>query len=154
MSLEQQLNKLGFMLPVAPKPVATYVPATKVGDLLFLSGVVPSREGKLLYQGKLGRDLSVQEGYEATQCTLLNALAIIRDELGSLEQVKQVVKMTGYVASAEGFTGHPAVLNGASDLLVQLFGECGRHARVAIGVAELPLGSPVELELIVQCFPP
>lgn len=153
MSLEQQLNKLGFILPAAPKPVATYVPAARVGDLLFLSGVVPSREGQLMYQGKLGRELSVPEGYEAAQCTLLNALAIIRDELGSLEQVKKVVRMTGYVASAEGFTGQPAVLNGASDLLVQLFGENGRHARIAVGVAELPLGSPVELELMVQCFP-
>ncbi|MEC4673846.1 MAG: RidA family protein [Nitrospirota bacterium] len=152
MSLEQQLNKLGFMLPGAPKPVATYVPATRVGDLLFLSGVVPSREGRLLYQGKLGRELTVQEGYEATQHTLLNALAIIRDELGSLEQIKKVVRMTGYVASAEGFTGQPAVVNGASDLLVQLFGENGRHARVAVGVAELPLGAPVELELIVECY--
>ena len=153
MSLELQLNKLGFMLPASPKPVATYVPATRVGDLLFLSGVLPSREGKLMYQGKLGRDLSVQEGYEATQHTLLNALAIVRDELGSLEKIKKVVKMTGYVASADGFTGQPAVVNGASDLLVQLFGESGRHARVAVGVAELPLGAPVELELIVQCYP-
>ncbi len=153
MSLEQQLNKLGFKLPPAPKPVATYVPATRVGELLFLSGVVPSRDGKLLYHGKLGAELSVQDGYEATQYTLLNALAIIREELGSLEQVKQVVRMTGYVASADGFTGQPAVVNGASDLLVQLFGENGRHARIAIGVAELPLGAPVELELIVECFP-
>ena len=97
-------------------------------------------------------ELTVQEGYEATQHTLLNALAIIRDELGSLEQIKKVVRMTGYVASAEGFTGQPAVVNGASDLLVQLFGENGRHARVAVGVAELPLGAPVELELIVECY--
>ena len=152
MSLEQKLNTLGFQLPSAPKPVATYVPACKVGDLLFLSGVLPSREGKLLYQGKLGKDLTVQEGYEATQYALLNALAIIRDEIGSLEQVQKIVRMTGYVASGEGFTGQPAVINGASDLLVQLFGDSGRHARVAIGVAELPLGAPVELELIVQCF--
>lgn len=154
MSLEERLNELGFFLPVAPKPVATYVPAIRAGDLLFLSGILPSLDGQLLYQGKLGSELSVEEGYKATQMTLLNALAIIRDELGSLEELKQVVRLTGYVASNKGFTSQPAVVNGASDLLVQLFGEKGRHARVAVGVAELPLGAPVELELIVQCFPP
>lgn len=153
MSLEQQLKKLGFLLPDPPKPVATYVPVIRAGDVLYLSGVLPSRDGKLIFQGKLGRELSVPEGYEATQLALLNALAIIRDELGALEQVKRLIRMTGYVASAEGFTGQPAVVNGASDLLVQLFGENGRHARIAVGVAELPLGAPVELELIVQCFP-
>jgi len=152
-SLEQQLKKLGFLLPDPPKPVATYVPVIRAGDVLYLSGVLPSRDGKLIFQGKLGRELSVPEGYEATQLALLNALAIIRDELGALEQVKRMIRMTGYVASAEGFTGQPAVVNGASDLLVQLFGENGRHARIAVGVAELPLGAPVELELIVQCFP-
>ena len=153
MSFENRLTELGLTLPIPPKPVATYVPFSQVGNLLFLSGVVPSRDGKILFQGKLGREFSKEEGYDATKLTLLNALANIRLALGSLDRVKRVVKMTGYVASQEGFLEQPFVINGASDLLVKIFGESGRHARVAVGVAELPLGVPVELELIIEVFP-
>lgn len=153
MSFEQRLIDLGLTLPSPPKPVATYVPFSHVGNLLFLSGVVPSRDGQIAYQGKLGREYSTQDGYEATKLTLLNALANIRLAVDSLDRVKRVVKMTGYVASHEGFTEQPAVINGASDLLVEIFGDAGRHARVAVGVAELPLGVPVELELIVEVLP-
>ena len=153
MSFENRLTELGLTLPIPPKPVATYVPFSQVGNLLFLSGVVPSRDAQILFQGKLGREFSKEEGYDATKLTLLNALANIRLALGSLDRVKRVVKMTGYVASQEGFLEQPFVINGASDLLVKIFGESGRHARVAVGVAELPLGVPVELELIVEVFP-
>ena len=153
MSFEQRITELGLTLPTPPQPVATYVPFAQVGTLLFLSGVVPSRDGKIVYQGKLGRDFSKDEGYEATKLTLLNALANIRLAVGSLDRVKRIVKMTGYVASHEGFMEQPFVVNGASDLLVEIFGEAGRHARVAVGVAELPLGVPVELELIVEVLP-
>ena len=153
MSFENRLAELGLTLPIPPKPVATYVPFSQVGNLLFLSGVVPSRDGQILFQGKLGREFSKEEGYDATKLTLLNALANIRLALGSLDRVKRVVKMTGYVASQEGFLEQPFVINGASDLLVKIFGESGRHARVAVGVAELPLGVPVELELIIEVFP-
>ena len=106
-----------------------------------------------MFQGKVGRDLSREEGYEAAKVSLLNALANIRQAAGSLDQVKRIVKMTGYVASHEGFREQPYVINGASDLLVAIFGEAGRHARAAVGVAELPLGVPVELELTVQLLP-
>ena len=150
MSFENRLTELGLILPAPPKPVATYVPFSQVGNLLFLSGVVPSRNGKIMFYGKLGREFSKEEGYEATKLTLLNALANIRLALGTLDRVKRIVKMTGYVASQEGFVEQPFVINGASDLLVKIFGEAGRHARVAVGVAELPLGVPVELELIVE----
>lgn len=150
MSFEQRLTELGLTLPSPPKPVATYVPYAQVGNLLFLSGVVPSRDGQIAYQGKLGREYSKQEGYEATKLTLLNALANIRLAVDSLDRVKRIVKLTGYVASHDGFSEQPAVINGASDLLVEIFGDAGRHARVAVGVAELPLGVPVELELIVE----
>ena len=150
MSFENRLVELGLTLPSPPKPVATYVPFLQVGSLLFLSGVVPSRNGQIMFCGKLGREYSKEEGYEATKITLLNALANIRLALGTLDRVKRVVKMTGYVASQEGFVEQPFVINGASDLLVKIFGEAGRHARVAVGVAELPLGVPVELELIVE----
>ena len=153
MSFEHRLTQLGLILPTPPKPVATYVPFVQVGNLLFLSGVVPSRDGRIVYQGKLGRDFSKEEGYEATKLTLLNALANIRLAVGSLDRVKQIVKMTGYVSSHDGFAEQPSVINGASDLLVQIFGDAGRHARVAVGVAELPLGVPVELELIVEVLP-
>ena len=150
MSFENRLVELGLTLPSPPKPVATYVPFVQVGSLLFLSGVVPSRNGQIMFCGKLGREYSKEEGYEATKITLLNALANIRLALGTLDRVKRIVKMIGYVASQDGFVEQPFVINGASDLLVKIFGEAGRHARVAVGVAELPLGVPVELELIVE----
>ncbi len=150
MAFEQRLKELGIELPAPPKPVATYVPAVQTGDLLFLSGVLPMRDGKVTVEGKLGKDLTVEQGYEAARTAVLNALAIVRSELGTLDRVKRVVKLVGHVASAEGFSQQPAVINGASDLLVTLFQEAGRHARVAVGAAELPLRAPVELELIVQ----
>lgn len=153
MSYEQQLAQLGLVLPAPPKPVATYIPAVLAGELLFLSGVIPFHDGKLVFEGKLGRELTVEQGYEASRIALLNALAIIRQELGTLDRVKQVVRMTGHVASADGFVQHPAVINGASDLLVRIFGEAGKHARVALGAAELPLNAPVEIELIIQVRP-
>lgn len=148
MSIEARLRQLGITLPAAPKPVATYVPAVQVGHLLFLSGVIPFRDGRLGWEGKLGRDLTVEQGYDAARQALLNALAIVRQEVGSLDRVARVVKLVGHVASAEGFVQQPAVVNGASDLLVQIFELAGRHARVAVGAAELPLNAPVELELI------
>ena len=150
MSFEQTLAELGLTLPPAPKPVATYIPAVRSGNLLFLSGVLPVRDGTLVLEGKVGKELSVEQGYDASKIALLNALAIAQGELGSLDRVRRVVRMVGYVASAEGFVQQPAVVNGASDLLVKIFGEAGRHARVALGAAELPLRAPVELELILE----
>ncbi len=150
MSFEHKLTQLGIELPSPPQPVATYVPAVQAGDLLFLSGVIPFRDGKLVLAGKLGADLTVEQGYEAARIALLNALAIVRKELGTLDRVKKVVRMVGHVASADGFVQQPAVVNGASDLLVKIFDDAGRHARVAVGAAELPLNAPIELEIILQ----
>ena len=150
MSFEHKLTQLGIQLPSPPQPVATYVPAVQAGDLLFLSGVIPFRDGKLVLAGKLGADLTVEQGYEAARIALLNALAIVRKELGTLDRVKKVVRMVGHVASADGFVQQPAVVNGASDLLVKIFDDAGRHARVAVGAAELPLNAPIELEIILQ----
>jgi enamine deaminase RidA (YjgF/YER057c/UK114 family) len=149
MGYEEKLKSLGLELPEAPKPVATYVPAVRTGSLLFLSGVLPMRNGQLAYAGKLGRDLGVAEGVEAAKVAMLNALAIAKQELGSLDRISRVVKVVGHVASAEGFTDQPQVLNGASDLLVAIFGEAGRHARVATGAAELPRRAAVEIEVIL-----
>lgn len=150
MSYDERLVELGLTLPAPPKPVATYVPAVRVGDLLFLSGVLPSRDGQLVMTGKLGDTLSIEQGMEASKISVLNALAIVKSEVGSLDHIKRIVKMVGHIASAPGFTGQPEVLNGASDLLVAVFGDRGRHARVAVGAAELPRQAPVEIELIVQ----
>lgn len=150
MSYEAKLRDLGLALPPPPKPVANYVPAVRVGELLFLSGVLPMRDGKLCMTGKLGEALSVEQGKEAAQIAALNALAIVKAEIDSLDRVVRVVKMIGYVASASGFTDQPQVLNGASDLLVAVFGDAGCHARVAVGAAELPRQAPVEIELIFQ----
>jgi len=150
MSYEARLKELQIELPQPPKPVATYIPAVRAGDLLFLSGVLPMQNGQLAFSGKLGRELTVEQGMEAAKLALLNALAIAKQELGSLDRVVRIVKVVGHVASAEGFTDQPQVLNGASDLLVAVFGEAGRHARVAIGAAELPRRAAVEIELILS----
>jgi enamine deaminase RidA (YjgF/YER057c/UK114 family) len=128
--------------------LATYVPAVLAGNLLFLSGVLPMRDGQLVFSGKLGQDLTVEQGIEAAKLSILNALAIAKQELGTLDRITRVVKVVGYVASAKGFVQQPQVLNGASDLLVTIFGEAGRHARVAVGAAELPRGAAVEIEVI------
>jgi enamine deaminase RidA (YjgF/YER057c/UK114 family) len=150
MSYELRLKELGIELPAAPQPVANYVPVVRVGDLLFLSGVLPSKDGQLVMTGKLGAELSVEQGVASAKVAVLNALAIMKAEAGSLDRVKRVVKMVGHIASASGFTDQPQVLNGASDLLVAVFGEAGKHARVAVGAAELPRQAPIEIELIVQ----
>ncbi len=153
MSYESRLQELGLVLPVPPKPVATYIPAVRTGNLLFLSGVLPSRDGQLVMTGKLGQALSIEQGIEAARIAVLNALAIVKMEAGSLDRVKRIVKMVGHIASAPGFTDQPQVLNGASDLLVEIFGDAGRHARVAVGAAELPRQAPVEIELIIEIVP-
>ena len=150
MSYEAKLKELGVTLPDPPKPVANYVPVVRVGALLFLSGVLPSRDGQLIMTGKLGGNLTIEQGIEASRVAVLNGLSIIRSAAGSLDRVKQIVKMVGHIASAPGFTDQPQVLNGASDLLVSVFGDAGRHARVAVGSAELPRHAPLEIELIVE----
>jgi enamine deaminase RidA (YjgF/YER057c/UK114 family) len=150
MDYEKKIQSLGLTLPPPPKPVATYLPAVRSGNLLFLSGMIPMVEGKMAVVGKLGKELTVEQGQEVARITLLNALAVIKATVGSLDRVERIVRIGVHVASAEGFTQQPAVANGASDLLVQIFGEAGRHARLALGAAELPLNAPVELEMIVQ----
>lgn len=157
MTVAQRLAELGLTLPTPPAPVASYVPAVRTGNLLFIAGQLPRGEMGLI-TGKLGAPLSIEEGYVAARHATLNALAIIGHELAGpaqtplegLERVSRIVKVTGYINSAPGFTQQPQVLNGASDLLVALFGDQGRHARVAVGVSELPLNAAVEVELIVE----
>src|SRR5437867_12073150 len=126
MSFEARLRELGIELPAPPKPVATYVPAVQAGDLLFLSGVIPFRNGKLTMEGKLGRDLTVEQGYEAAHIALLNALSMVRTELGTLERVKRIVRLVGHVASAEGCVQQPAVIFAECELLVSILGAAAR----------------------------
>ena len=154
MTIDAQLSTLGIQLPAPPKPVASYVPAVLAGDLLYLSGMLPFRDGQVVITGKLGDSVTVERGAEAARLALLNALAVVKHELGSLDRVQRIVRVVGHVASAAGFVQQPAVINGASDLLVQIFGESGRHARVALGAAELPLHAAIELELLVQVKSP
>ncbi|PSL55616.1 enamine deaminase RidA (YjgF/YER057c/UK114 family) [Saccharothrix carnea] len=149
MSWTARLAELGVELPEVAAPVAAYVPAVRTGQLVYTSGQLPFVKGSLAATGKVGGDISPEEAKAHARTCALNALAAV-DALVGLDQVTRVVKLVGFVASAEGFTGQPAVINGASDLLGEVFGEAGRHARAAVGVAELPLGAPVEVELIVE----
>lgn len=149
-SVEQRLQQLGYEVPEVAVPVAVYVPAVRTGNLVFTSGQLPLRDGKLLGTGTVGADITVgQAAGMAAQCAL-NAIAAIRAELGDLERVTRVVKVVGFVASATEFTAQPAVVNGASELLGAAFGAAGVHARSAVGVSALPLGAPVEVEVVVE----
>jgi len=150
MSYEENLKALGITLPEAPKPVAAYVPGLKVGNFIYTSGQLPMVNGSLAYTGKVGREVSVKEAYEAAKICAINCLSVVRSLIGSLDNVKQVIKVVGFVSSAAGFTQQPQVVNGASELLEKVFGSAGVHARSAVGVAELPLGAPVEVEMIIE----
>ena len=149
MRIEQELGKLGFTLPT-PKPLAAYVPAVRSGNLVFTAGQGPTVDGKAKFTGKLGRELTEEQGYQAAQICVVNCLACVKGVIGDLDKVERVVKLLGFVASVDGFTRQPWVMNGASELLIKLFGEAGKHARSAIGTNQLPLDIPVEVEIIVQ----
>ncbi|MFI7443149.1 RidA family protein [Nonomuraea indica] len=146
----QRLRELGLVLPQVVPPVATYVPAVRSGDHIHVSGQVPLREGRLIAAGRLGDTVGVELGYECARQCALNSLAALQAEAGDLAEVARVVKALVFVASTTDFTGHPQVGDGASDLLCELFGDAGRHARSAVGVSSLPLNAPVELELLVE----
>lgn len=144
-----RLAELGITLPTVAAPAGAYIPARKSGSLVFTAGQVPFVDGKLAATGKVGADVEAEAGYQLARICALNALAAI-DALVGLDAVTGVVKVVGFVASAPGFTGQPGVINGASDVLGEIFGDAGKHARSAVGVAELPIGAPVEVELIVE----
>ena len=149
--IESRLETLGISLPSEPVPIANYVPGVRTGNLLFLSGLGPAdRPDGTTPSGKVGRDLTTEEGYEAARLTGINILARIKGQLGDLDKVRRVVKLLGMVNSAPDFNQQPAVVNGCSDLLVEVFGERGRHARSAVGMASLPNDIPVEIEVIIE----
>jgi enamine deaminase RidA (YjgF/YER057c/UK114 family) len=149
MGATERLAELGLELPSVVPPVAAYVPAVRTGNLVYTAGQLPVVDGALAATGKLGAEVTPERGYELARTCALNGLAAV-DSLVGLDSVVRVVKVVGFVASADGFTGHPVVVNGASELLGQVFGDAGAHARSAVGVAELPLGAPVEVEFIFE----
>jgi enamine deaminase RidA (YjgF/YER057c/UK114 family) len=148
-SASARLAELGVDLPVAVQPLGSYVPAVRCGNLVYTSGQLPMQDGKLVQAGKVGVDVVPEQGRELARLCALNALAAIHSLVG-VDSVTQVVKVVGFVASGPGFNGQPGVINGASDLLADVFGDSGVHARSAVGVAELPLNAPVEVELVVE----
>jgi len=150
MSPEERLKKLGIELLEAPIPLGSYIPVVKTGNLVFLSGILPVKQGKLTKQGRVGEDLTLDEAREEARTATINALSVLKVHVGSLDKVKRCIKITGYVASAPDFTEQSKVLNAASDLLYEIFGEAGRHVRAAVGVNVLPLNSPVEIEFIFE----
>ena len=150
MGVRDRLQELGIELPPPPKPVASYVPVVVSGGFAFVAGQVAMAEGTVQSPGKLGVEVSVGEGQAAARRCALQALAALEEELGDLDRVTRIVQVTVFVASGEGFTDQPKVANGASDVLVEVFGDAGRHARAAVGVAELPLGGPVEVAVIAR----
>jgi len=150
MTATERLAGLGLTLPAVAAPVAAYVPAVRTGDLVWTSGQLPFVDGALPVTGKVGAEVDAGRAHELARTCALNALAAIAAEVGDLDRVRRVVKVVGFVASAPGFFGQPGVVNGASELLGEVFGDAGRHARSAVGVAVLPLDSPVEVEVVVE----
>ncbi|OBK26083.1 RidA family protein [Mycobacterium asiaticum] len=149
MSAKARLQQLGIALPEVASPLAAYVPAVRTGNLVYTAGQLPFEAGKLTHTGKVGGEVTPEQGKALARICALNALAAV-DSLVGLDSVTQVVKVVGFVASAPGFHGQPGVVNGASNLLAEVFGDSGAHARSAVGVSELPLDAPVEVELIVE----
>jgi enamine deaminase RidA (YjgF/YER057c/UK114 family) len=147
---EERLQELGVSLPAPAVPVAAYVPCVRTGSLVYVSGQVPVLDGKPSHLGHLGDNVDLKDGRAAARTCAVNVLAALKAELGELSRVRRVVKVTGFVASTPDFTDHPKVINAASELFGDAFGDAGRHARAAIGVAALPLGVPVEVEAIVE----
>ena len=147
---EAKLKELGYTLPEPAKPLAAYIPAIKVEKLVYTAGQLPTVNGQLQYKGKVGFDVSEEDGQKAAVLSLLNCLAVIKSVCGDLDQIEQVVKLTVFVNSADGFTNQPKVANGASELLLKIFGDAGKHVRSAVGVNELPIDAPLEIEMVVK----
>ncbi len=148
--IEEKLGKLNISLPVPPKPAGSYIPVVKTGNLVFVSGQIPMKDGKVQITGKVPTKTSIEEAQSAAKICILNALAQIKSEIGSLDKITRIVRVSGFVNSVPDFTEQPKVINAASDLLYEIFGEIGRHSRIAVGVASLPLDSSVEIDVIAE----
>lgn len=150
MTAEQAVASLGITLPTPPAPAGSYVPVVVTGNLVFVAGQIPVEAGQIKFRGKVGKDVPIEAGQQAARLCTVNALAQLRAALDSLDRIKRIIKVTGFVNCEPSFADQPKVINGASDLLVQVFGEKGRHARAAVGVSSLPMESAVEVEFIVE----
>jgi enamine deaminase RidA (YjgF/YER057c/UK114 family) len=148
--IEEKIEQMGIIIPEAAKPLAAYIPALQVGNLIMTSGQVPIVDGAVKFQGKVGKDLTEEEGREAAKLCAINCLSAVKSVIGNLDKIKRLIKLTVFVNSAEGFKAQPKVANGASEFVVEIFGEAGKHVRSAVGVSELPLNSAVEIEMIVE----
>ena len=147
---EAKLKELGIEIPEAPKPLAAYVPAKKTGNYVYTAGQLPFKSGKLVCEGKVGKNVSVEEATKAAEQSAINCLSAIKTVTGSIDDIDQIVKLVVFVNSSDDFTAQPAVANGASELMVKVFGEAGKNARSAVGVSQLPMNAPVEIEMIVK----
>ncbi len=150
MSIETKLEELGITLPEAPAAVAAYQPWIQTGNLIFTSGQLPFRDGEIAYAGKLGAEILEEDGYQAARQCALNAIAQLKAATGNLDKIQKIVRIEGYVHCSEGFRGHPQVLNGASDLVAEIFGEHGKHTRLALGINEMPLNAAVQLAMTAE----
>ena len=150
MSIEEKLRQLDIELPPAPPAVATYQPWMQTGNLIFTSGQLPWHEGEIAYTGKLGTELSIDDGYQAARLCCINAIAQLKTATDNLEKIRQIVRIEGYVHAGPGFREHPQVLNGASDLVAKIFGERGKHTRLALGINEMPLDAAVQLAVTAE----
>ena len=148
--IDEKLKILNITLPSPPKPAGSYIPVVVSGNTAYVSGQIPIQEGKVAYTGKIPSKQSLEEGQKAAKLCIINALAQIKQELGDLDRIKKIIRISGFVNSAEDFTKQPFVINAASDLLFEIFGEKGKHSRIAVGVASLPLDSTVEIDMIVE----
>jgi enamine deaminase RidA (YjgF/YER057c/UK114 family) len=148
--IEAKIKELGYTLPEAPKPLAAYIPAIRVDKFVYTAGQLPTVNGELKYKGKVGFQVTEENGQKAAEFSVLNCLSVIKSVCGNLDSIEQVVKLTVFVNSADNFTNQPKVANGASELLLKLFGEAGKHVRSALGVNELPLDAALEIEMIVK----
>lgn len=148
--IKEKLDTLGITLPTPPKPAGSYIPVVRTGNLVFVSGQIPIKDGKILYSGKVTKDLSIEDAQKGARLCAINALAQLNSEFGNLEKISKIVRVSGFVNSPPEFTEQPKVINGASDLLFEIFEEKGQHTRVAVGVSSLPLNSAVEIDLIVE----
>jgi enamine deaminase RidA (YjgF/YER057c/UK114 family) len=148
--VEEKLKELGIEIPQVTAPLGSYRPAVISDKLNFVSGQLPLKEGRLVFKGKVGAEVSIEDGIQAARIAAINSVSILKNELGDLNRITRIVKVTGYVSCAPGFDMQAQVINGASDFFYEIFGEMGRHARAAVGVYELPLGAPVEIEVIAE----
>lgn len=148
--IEQKLKELGITLPVPPKPAGSYIPVVRSGNLVFVSGQIPMQDGKVMFAGKVPTERTVEEARQAAKLCAVNILAQLKANIGSLDKISRIVRVSGFVNAAQDFAEHPKIINAASDLFFEIFGENGKHSRIAVGVSSLPLNSTVEIDMTVE----